>query len=202
EANFHILGFRAGIFHNADAFVELKDFNNHNNLFVRSGYQLAYVVPFGNFFEFGYLSVDGDFSDAQIRKYTQNTINKDAIVYNSDGTIRYQPWLLSGSFINWEFRYPVKVLGSTRGKVYAARFLNETHIGYTGRELTLGGSVFDLRIDALVASNTRQPQVAMDILVEKIFAMWASSAIAIGPSVIVGTTKNGSTGLMSVLFNL
>lgn len=202
EANFHILGFRAGIFHNADAFVELKDFNNHNNLFVRDGYQVAYTIPLGNFFEIGYLSANGDFSDTQIRKYTLNTVNKEAIVRNPDGTIKYQPWLLSGSFVNWEFRYPVKVLGSTRGRVYVARFLNETHVGYSGREHTLGGSVFDFRFDALVASNTRQPQYVLDILVQKIFDMWASSAIAVGPSAIIGTTKNGSLGLMSVLFNL
>ncbi len=203
EANFHILGFRAGIFQNADAFVEIKDFNNHNNLFVKNGFQVAYVVPFGNFFEFGYLSAKGDFSDLQIRKYTINTVNKDAIVLNPDGTIKYQPWLLGeGDFVNWEFRYPIKILGSTRGKFYVARFLNETHIGYTGREHTLGGSVFDFRFDALVASNTRQPQYVFDILVQKIFDLWASSAVAIGPSGIIGTTKDGSLGIMSILFNL
>ncbi len=72
EANFHILGFRAGIIHNADAFIELKDFNNHNNLVVRTGHQIAYVVPFGNFFEFGYLSANGDFSDSDRSASTQN----------------------------------------------------------------------------------------------------------------------------------
>lgn len=203
EANFHILGFRAGIFQNADAFVELKDFNNHNNLFVTNGYQISYILPFGNFFEFGYLSAVERLSASQILKYTKQTVNKDNIILNPDGTVRYQPFLLDHqSYINWEFRYPVKVLGSTRGKIYVARFLDETHIGYAGREHTLGGSVFDFRFDAMVASNVRQPQYVLDILVQKIFDMWASSAIAIGPSAIVGTTKNGSLGLMSVLFNL
>lgn len=203
EANFHILGFRAGIFRSADAFVELKDFNNHNNLFVTNGFQVSYTLPLGNFFEFGYLSAGERLSASQILKYTKQTVNKDNIILNPDGTVRYQPFLLDHqSYINWEFRYPVKVLGSTRGKVYVARFLDETHIGYTGREHTLGGSVFDFRFDAMVASNIRQPQYVLDILVQKIFDMWASSAIAVGPSAIVGTTKNGSLGLMSVLFNL
>jgi hypothetical protein len=202
EANFHILGLRIGIFQNADAFVEIKDFQNHNNLFVTNGFQVAYVIPFGNFFEFGYTSANKGFSQQQIDKYTKYSVNKDNIVLNPDGSIKYQPYLLSGSFINWEFRYPVKVMGATRGKVYVARFLNETHVGYSAREMTIGGSVFDLRMDAMVASNVRQPQIVLDILVQKIFDSWASSAIAIGPSAIIGTTKSGSLGLTSILFNM
>jgi hypothetical protein len=202
EANFHILGVRLGIYQNADAFVEIKDFQNHNNLFVTSGFQVAYVIPFGNFFEFGYTKSTKGFSQPQIDKYTKYTVNKDNIVLNPDGSVKYQPYLLQGSFINWELRYPVKVMGATRGKVYVARYLNETHVGYSGREMTLGGSVFDLRMDAMVASNVRQPQFVMDILVEKIFDSWASSAIAVGPSAIIGTTRSGSVGITSILFNL
>lgn len=202
EANFHILGLRLGIYRAVDAFVEIKGSENHNNLFVTTGFQVAYVIPFGNFFELGYTSSSDKFTEAQIRKYTINSVNKNNIVLNPDGSIKYQPFLLQGNFINWELRYPVKVLGATRGKVYAARYLNETHFGYLGREMTLGGSVFDLRMDVMTASNVRQPQFVMDILVEKIFDSWASSAIAIGPSVIIGTAKSGSLGLTSILFNL
>lgn len=202
EANFHILGLRIGIYQNADAFVEIKEVQNHNNLFVTNGFQVAYVIPFGNFFEFGYTSSSKNFSEQQVNSFTKNSINKDNIVLNPDGSIKYQPYLLQGSFINWEFRYPVKVMGATRGKVYVARYIDETHIGFLGREMTLAGSVFDLRMDWMVASNVRQPQFVMDILVAKIFDSWAASAIATGPSFIVGTTKSGSLGLTSILFNL
>lgn len=202
EANFHILGLRIGMFQSADAFVEIKDFDNHNNLYVTSGFQVAYVIPFGNFFEFGYTSSSNKFTESQILKYTKQTVNKNNIILNTDGSIKYQPFLVQGDFINWELRYPIKVMGATRGKVYVARYLNETHIGYSGRELTLGGSVFDLRMDAMLASNIRQPQFVIDILVQKIFDSWAASAIAIGPSAIIGTTKNGSLGITSILFNL
>jgi hypothetical protein len=202
EANFHILGLRLGIFQNADAFIEIKDFENHNNLYVTSGFQVAYVIPFGNFFEFGYTSAKEKFSESQILKYTTQTVNKNNIILNPDGSIKYQPYLLQGSFINWELRYPIKIMGSTRGKIYVARYLNETHVGYSGREMTLGGSVFDLRMDWMTASNVRQPQFVLDILVQKIFDSWASSAIAIGPSAIIGKTKSGSLGLTSILFNL
>ena len=68
--------------------------------------------------------------------------------------------------------------------------------------MTLGGSVFDLRMDAMFASKVRQPQFVIDILVQKIFDSWASSAIAVGPSAILGTKNNGSFGITSILFNL
>ena len=202
EANFHILGFRGGIFTAVDAFVELKGSENHNNLFVTNGYQFSYVIPFGNFFEIGYLGVSEDFSETQILKYTQQTVNKDNIVYNPDGTIKYQPYLLTGSYLNWEARYPVKVLGATRGKFYVAQFIDEWHIGFNGRELALAGSVFDLRFDAMVSSPVRQPQYVLDILVQKIFDYWAFSTISIGPSIIMSNTKSGSFGFTSLFANL
>jgi hypothetical protein len=202
DASFHILGFRGGMFTNVDAFTELKGSQNHNNLFVTSGIQLAYVIPFGNFFEIGYLDVSDSFTESQILKYTTQTVNKDNIVYNPDSTIKYQPYLLTGSYINWEMRYPVKVLGSTRGKFYVAQFIDEWHIGYTGREHALAGSVFDFRFDAMVSSPVRQPQYVCDILVQKIFDYWAFSTIAIGPSFILSTTNSGSFGFTSLFFNL
>lgn len=202
EANFHILGFRGGIFQAVDAFVEVKGSENHNNLFVTNGYQFAYVIPFGNFLEIGYLGVSEDFSETQILKYTQQTVNKDNIVYNPDGTIKYQPYLLTGSYFNWELRYPVKVLGATRGKFYVAQFIDEWHIGYTGRELSLAGSVFDLRFDAMFNSPVRQNQYVLDILVQKIFDYWAFSTISIGPSVTMSNTNSGSFGFISLFANL
>ena len=202
EGNFHILGFRGGIYTAVNAFVELKSSQNHNNLFVSGGYQFAYTIPFGNFFEVGCLASSEDFTTTQILKYTKQTVNKNNIVYNPDSTIKYQPYLLTGSYINWEFRYPVKVLGATRGKFYVAQFIDEWHIGYTGRELSLAGSVFDLRFDAMVSSKIRQPQYVCDILVQKIFDYWAFSTIAIGPSAIFSTTRTGSFGVTSIFFNL
>lgn len=202
EVNFHILGFRGGLFTAVDAFVELKGSENHNNLFVTNGYQFSYVIPFGNFFEIGYLGVSDDFTETQILKYTQQTVNKDNIVYNPDGTIKYQPYLLTGSYLNFEIRYPVKVLGATRGKFYVAQFIEEWHIGYTGRELSLAGSVFDLRFDAMFGSPVRQNQYVLDILVQKIFDYWAFSTISIGPSVTMSNTKSGSFGFTSLFANL
>jgi len=202
EVDFHILGFKGGFYSAVDAFTEIKGSQNHNNIFFSSGYLVSYVIPFGNFFEFGYLASSSDFTETQILKYTSQTVNKNSIVYNPDSTIKYQPYLVDGSYINWEFRYPVKVLGSTRGRIYAAMFVDELHFGYEGRELALAGSVFDFRFDAMVSSPVRQPEYVCDILVQKIFDYWAFSTISIGPSFILGTTNSGSLGFTSLFFNL
>lgn len=202
EASFHILGVKGGMFSAVDAFVELKDNQNHNNLFVTSGYQVTYTVPFGNFFEFGYLKVTEDFNSSQILKYTEQTVNKDNIVLNSDGSVKYQPYLLDGSFLNWEFRYPVSLLGSTRGRVYAAKFLDELHFGYAGRELTLGGSVFDFRFDYMTQSPVRQDQIVIEAMIQKIFDYWAFSTISLGPSTTISKVNSGSLGFTSFFLNL
>ena len=129
-------------------------------------------------------------------------LNGDFNVYNEDGTIKFQPFLVRGEYINWEFRYPVKILESTRGKVYVARFLDELHIGYMGREMSMAGSVFDFRFDALVSSRHREPQYVVDLMVQKIFDYWAFSVIAVGPSIVLGTTEKDKFGLTSGFVNL
>ena len=197
EINFHILGLKGGFISYDDTFIEHKSDNNHNNIYFLNTYQITYVVPFGNFFEFGYMETLKKFNETKIKKYYI-----DNLVYNDDGSIKYDPYLVQGKFFNWEFRYPVKILESTRGKIYVAKFVNETHIGLMGREMSLAGSVFDFRFDAMVSSREREPQYVLDLLVQKIFDYWAFSAIAAGPSIILGTTKDGKFGLTSGFVNL
>lgn len=197
EFNFHILGLRAGVTGNDDTFIEHKFTNNHNNIYFTRAFQINYTIPIGNFFEFGYFSVAKDFDSSKIIKYSPDE-NK---VLNEDGTIKYQPYLVKGDFINWEIRYPISLLGSTRGKFYIAKFLDEIHLGYTGRELSIAGSVFDFRFDALVSSDKRQPQYIIDLLIQKIFDYWAFSSIAVGPSVILGTTSENNFGFTSFFVN-
>lgn len=197
EINFHILGFRAGIISNDDTFIEHKSENNHNNIYITKSFQINYVIPFGNFFEFGYFKSLDTFNDAKIQKY----MPESNIAVLPDGAV-LDPYLVQGEFYNWELRYPVKVLESTRSKFYVAKFLDEIHIGYTGRELSLAGSVFDLRFDAMVHSKQREPQYVFDILVQKVFDYWGFAAIAIGPSAIFGTLDNGKPGFTSFFVNL
>ena len=202
EFNFHILGAKVGVFLPVDAMVELKSSENHNNLYITEGIQMSYTVPFGNFLEVGYLNSSTEFSQDFLNKYTVNTVNINNIVYNPDSTIKFQPYLLQGGFVNWEFRYPVKVMGALRSKFYVASFVDEMHAGFTGRELTLAGSVFDLRMDYMFNSPVRQNQFVMDISVQKIFDYWAYSSIAIGPSVIISKLKSGGLGFNSFFVNI
>jgi len=197
ELNFHLLGVRAGVFSNDDTFIEHKFANNHNNIYFKLGYQINYVVPLGNFFEFGYMSTTEDFGRSKIEKYRPES----SIVYSKDSLKVYDPYLVDGKFFNWEFRYPIKLLEATRAKFYVARYVNEYHIGFTGREMSLAGSVFDFRFDAMVSSKEREPQYIVEALIQKIFGEWAFSAVAIGPSVILTRTDQDKFGITSIFIN-
>ena len=201
EIGVHLLGFYGGIIKNADGIPELKSTQMHNNLYVTSGFRISYVFPLGNFFELGYVELD-DFTGSQVVQYTEKGAYKNSIVFSPDGTLRYQPYLAEGTFLTYELRYPLKPMGSTRGKFYIAKFLDEWHLGYTGRELALAGSVFDFRFDAMVSSPVRQTQYVMDILIQKIFRLWAFSSISVGPSGILGTRNDGSFGFTSIFVNI
>ena len=190
EANLHILGLYGGAFTKIDELIDIKQENNHNNLYTTSGFQVGYTIPFGNFFEVSYMNVLDDMSPQDSAKY---------IKYDTED---YTAKILHGSYFNWEFRYPLSVLASTRGKFYVARYLNEWHIGFTGRELSFAGSTFDLRIDVMPHSDVRQPQYLLDVLVQKIAQNWAFSAFAIGPAVIFSTNEEGKFGLISIFANL
>lgn len=190
EANFHILGFFGGLFNSIDAMTDLKDENNYNNLFATNGLQLGYVIPLGNFLQFSYTKVLEEASETEIERWHKY----------EEGN--YKIKIVKGSYINWEFRYPISVLASTRAKFYVARYLDEWHIGFTGRELSLAGSTFDFRFDAMPHSDVRQPQYILEALVQKIAEGYAFSAIAVGPSLIFSNTSSGNFGLISVFANL
>ncbi len=189
EANFHILGFKAGAFTRIDGFVTIKDVNNHNNLYVTGGYQFSYVLPFGNFFEVGFQGPFDTPSDADYKNFQQ---------YD---TLGYHAKIVDKEYLDWELRYPISLLGSTRGKFYVAKYLGEWHAGYTGRELSLAGSTFDFRFDAMPKSDVRQPQYVVDLLVQKVFETWAFSAFAIGPSAIFSRQDDGNFGITSIFVN-
>ena len=190
EARLHILGFYAGGFTHNDAFTSIKRYNNQNNLYATSGFEIGYVIPFGNFLQVSYLESSEKPSDAVVAQYMEN----DAVSKKVN--------VIQGSYFNWEFRYPFSFLGSTRGKVYFAKYLDELHIGYTGRELSMAGSTFDFRFDALFNSKIRNPQYVFDVLIQKIAESWGFSAFAMGPAVIFSKTDKGSFGITSIFVNI
>jgi len=200
EANFHILGVFGGAYTNVDALITSFTDNNHNNLIFTSGYQIGYVFPFGNFFEVSYLSSVDDFTENQVAQYLNP--GKGTVIFNEDGSVKYQAWLVDDSFLNWEFRYPVKLLGATKGRVYAGKFLNEWHFGFDFREMSLAGSTFDFLFDAMTSSEHRNPQYVVTLTVQKIAESWAFSAFSIGPSLIISRLEDGSFGVYKIFVNM
>jgi len=192
EANFHILGFRVGMFGVIDAFTQLKETNNHNNLYASEGIQVGYILPFGNFIEISYNKVTTDLSESAVSRILQDTVSE----------FGYQPKIMSGSYVNYELRYPLRVMGSTRGKFYVAKYLDEWHIGFTGRELSLAGSTFDLRLDAMPDSDERNPQYLIDISVQRITESWGFSSFSLGPSAVFSKNDKGNFGVISMFFNM
>ncbi|MGE5498357.1 MAG: hypothetical protein ACM3Q2_09815, partial [Syntrophothermus sp.] len=140
-----------------------------------------------NFFEFNYMRAYNSLTDEEKTTALARTDTK--------------PKFFEGSYYNWEFRYPFRTLGSSRAKVYLAKYLNEWHTGFTGRELSLAGSTFDLRIDALFNSHERNKQYVIDILVQKIASSWGFSAFALGPSIIMGSSDKEKLVLKSFFIN-
>jgi len=200
EGYFHILGAYGGAFTNIDALINTFSTENQNNLIVTSGLQIGYVIPFGNFFEISYLTVLDDFTPDRRTKYL--TTSRETVVLNDTGGVKYQARLLEGSYLNWEFRYPIQVMGSTRGRFYIAQYADEWHLGFDFKEMSLAGSTFDLWFDAMPSDKYRNPQYIINLMVQKIAESWAFSAFSIGPSLILSRTSNGKFGTIKVFFNM
>ncbi|MCG6913646.1 hypothetical protein LJE86_06985 [bacterium BMS3Abin03] len=200
EANFHILGAYGGAFTNIDALINTFSTENHNNLIVTSGLQLGYVFPFGNFFEVSYLSVLDDVTPQKRDSYL-NT-NHATIVLDDTGGVKYQARILEGSYVNWELRYPIEILGSTRGRFYVAQYVDEWHLGFDFREMSLAGSTFDLWFDAMPTGKYRNPEYLINLTVQKIAESWAFSAFSIGPSIILSRNSEGKFGVIKIFFNM
>jgi hypothetical protein len=197
ELNLHLLGVRGGVIGNDDTFIENKESNNHNNIYIVKSWQISYTIPFGNFFEFGYFKTADNYTAVELDEYYN-----DNLVYDADSSVLYDPYLVDGAYFNWEFRYPVKILESTRSKIYFAKFLDELHIGFIGREMSVAGNVFDFRFNALISSKHRPAQFTIDLMIQKVFDYWAYSAIAIGPSIILGQTDEDKFGFTSAFVNI
>ncbi|MCK7518807.1 MAG: hypothetical protein MZV64_14315 [Ignavibacteriales bacterium] len=70
---------------------------------------------------------------------------------------------MNNLILNWELRYPVSILGSTRGRVYVSQFLDEWHFGFALREASLAGSTFDISFDGMPGSKYREPQYNINL---------------------------------------
>lgn len=190
EINFHLLGAFAGLFNGINGITDLRAKNSHNNLYTTLGFHLGYIIPLGNFFQMSYSEIIDEPTESEVTEFRLHD------------TENYKAKILHGSYFNWEFRYPFSLLGSTRAKVYVARFLDEVHIGFTGRELSLAGSTFDFRFDAMPKSDSRQPQYVLEFLVQKVADNWGFSALGLGPSMIFSKDDKGKNAITSLMLNI
>lgn len=167
----------------------------YNNIFTPElGLEANYVIPFGNFFEVGYYTtVDTGTASPPMRVRNLSSNDPNSFMGNL---------VVNGSYFNWEFRYPFRTFGSTRAKVYVASYLGETHVGFSGREMKLANSVFDVRINAMVSSPTRNFQILFETLISDIAQGFANTAFAFGPSIRLGTKNDGNFGALTMLMNL
>lgn len=200
--NFHLLGASVGVSTRIKEFVikraagstageNQSTFGNYNNLFTpKLGLEVSYVVPFGNFFQVGYFTVldSGDY-DPPLK-----------IRVNGDTTYMQNHVIVDDSYFNWEFRYPFRTFGSTRAKFYVASYLGEYHIGFSGREMRLAGSVFDVRVNATFG-NKRNWQLLAETMISDIGEGFSLTAFAFGPSVRLTKTPSGSFGVVTVMLN-
>ncbi|MFA5404066.1 MAG: hypothetical protein WC358_03950 [Ignavibacteria bacterium] len=207
-ASFHMLGASVGVTTRIKELVlkrsagATKDereskFGNYNNIFTpKLGLEINYVIPFGNFFQIGYFSTmdTGDYDPPL-------PIKNNAADSNETYKLMPNNVLVKGGYVNFEFRYPIRVFRSTRSKIYVAKYLGEVHAGFIGRELTLANSVFDVRINATFGSSKRNFQLLMEAYVSSIGEGFSLSSFAIGPSVRLTKTPDGSLGAVTILIN-
>lgn len=204
-ASFHMLGASVGVTTRIKELVQKRSggatkdelnsrFANYNNIFSpKLGLEINYVVPFGNFLQVGYFSTidTGDYDPPILVRATDTTEYK------------YMPnnVLTKGGYVNWEFRYPIRIFRSTRSKIYVAKYLGEVHCGFIGRELTLANSIFDVRINATFNNVHRNFQLLMEAYVSSIGEGFSLSSFAIGPSVRLTKSPDGGFGAVTVLVN-
>lgn len=206
-ANFHLLGAKIGVTTRIKELVRKRDagatsgekestFGNYNNIFSpKLGIQASYVLPFGNFFEVGFFSVvdSGDYDPPLKVRNNYDTINNG----------RYMPnlYIPTGSFFNFEFRYPIRTFGSTRAKIYIAKYFGNFHAGYTAREIRVAGSVFDVRMDYMFGNADRNWQFLWEAYVSNIAESFGLSSFALGPSIRLTKSPNSAFGLVTAMIN-
>ena len=200
--NVHLLGASIGVSTRIKEFVfkhqagatqgdEDSKFGNYNNLFTpKLALEVNYVIPLGNFFQIGYYtSLDsGDYDPPlQIRREDDTTFMPNHVITKED-------------YFNWELRYPFRTFGSTKSKVYVARYLGETHIGFSGREMRLAGSVFDVRINATLKGK-RNFQLLLETMISNVGEGFSLTSFAFGPSIRLTKTPSGKFGVVTVMVN-
>lgn len=203
-ASFNILGFQVGVTsrvqelalgsENTDSgySIPAQNLANYNNLYAPDlGLRFSYVLPFGNFFEIGFFTTLD----------TGKSLPNPEQVLNT-GTLELMPNnIIKGNYTNYELRYPFRFLGATRSKIYFAQLFGEKHFGFSGREMRLAGSLFDMRLDFML-SGKRNFQILFEPIISNIGEGFSLTSFALGPSFRFGTKDDNKFGLITIMLNL
>jgi len=202
-ASFNILGFQVGVTSriselalgsepDSEFSVPTENLANYNNLYAPNlGLRFSYVIPFGNFFEVGFFTTL-DTGNAMVKPVKVLNTATGEIMPNN---------VIKGNYTNYELRYPFRAFGSTKAKIYFAQSFGEKHIGFSGREMRLAGSQFDVRVDFTLAAR-RNFQILVEPLISNIGEGFSLTSFAIGPSFRFGTRDNNKFGLLTALINM
>jgi len=167
--------------------------NQYNNIFSPpNAWEINLVLPFGNFFEFGFY-----------RPFGENKIGGPArysFYQNGDSSKAMPNNIIEGNYFNCEFRYPFRFFSATRSQIYAAYYLKEVNMGFFTRESRLAGSVFDLRINYNI-SSIRNNQLLFEFMASNIFAGFGMTSLAIGPSFRFTKLESGNFGMHTFFLN-
>jgi hypothetical protein len=205
SAGFNLIG--VGISYNTsidnlnthDISAEFGDYlpwKQYNNLYypVRA-IELTYVLPLGNFLEVGV------FSEIKPNGAPDDDHGPRYIFYEKGDSSKPMPNnIIKGSYFNAEFRYPFRMLGSTRSQFYVAYYANEVNIGLFTRESRLAGAVFDFRTNVTL-KKIRNFQLLLEIMVSNIGEGFALNSFAIGPAIRLSKTETGKFGVITAFVN-
>lgn len=167
--------------------------NQYNNIFSPpNAWEINLVLPFGNFFEFGFYRPFGEINKGGPVRYT--------FFQNGDSSKSMPNNIVEGNYFNCEIRYPFRFFRATRSQLYAAYYLKEVNVGFFTRESRLAGSVFDLRINYNI-SNVRNNQLLFEFMVSNIFSGFGMTSLAVGPSFRFTKLESGNFGMHTFFIN-
>lgn len=163
---------------------------NWNNLYTPSlGLKVSAELPFLSVSYF--ITLD-----------TANKYDPPVIVRNLESGVPMKNNVVTGEHFNFELRVPSLIVGnSKRAKLYFAREFGEYHIGAVAREVKIGKSVMDWRLNVMFPGK-RDFQMLLEMLFGELFESFGKNSVAIGPSFRLGKTPTSGFGFITAFLNM
>ena len=165
-------------------------FGNWNNLYTPSlGLEVSAELPFLSVSYFSTIDTGNNFDPPVI---VRNEVTGEPMKNN----------VVRGKHFNFELRVPNLIVGnSKRAKIYFAREFGEYHIGAVAREVKIGKSVMDWRLNVMFPGK-RDFQMLLEMLFGELFESFGKNSVAIGPSIRLGKTPSSGFGFITAFLNM